>query len=195
MHSTEWREILSRLPDPLRRLRAPARSGRLRRLEARLGADLPEPYRSFLQCADGGWLGDLRIYGTPELEALLQPGTACAGFRIRAFEPVGANGWHEPRRHLLPFHPVDRFGVECIDLDRPAAPVVWCTIRNRSVDAVGVGGHEPWDERSPAALHPLAAAVLWWTGAPRPVMVDTYVDFLDWALDSILDAHMLPAGG
>jgi hypothetical protein len=91
-----------------RNLRPPAESESILVVEARLGHQLPSSFRAFLQVADGGFLGDARIFGTIELS-----------YRLPAGIP----------RKVIPFHPVGE-GFECLDLrGKPSlwieAPVVW----------------------------------------------------------------------
>jgi hypothetical protein len=89
--------LFSRLEPSQVALRAPASLDNLAEVENRIGRRLPSAYRSFLQSADGGTLGDHRIYGSIELLGLLD---AC----------------QEPSELArVPFHPL-RFGVECLDL-------------------------------------------------------------------------------
>jgi hypothetical protein len=112
---------------------------------------------------DGGFVGDSRVYGTVELQAVL---------RHRPASP------RRPQLALLPFHPVDRYGIECLDLDELEAPVVWCR------------SEEPQEEAVFTALHPLAVRVVSWR-APALRADPTYVDFLDWVLD-LLQGLRLP---
>jgi hypothetical protein len=155
--SSDWSHLLARAPRHLLRLRAPAPLYRLHAVEAMLSRALPLPFRSFLLHGDGGFVGDSRVYGTGELLAIL---------RHRQGSP------RPSQRSLLPFHPVDRFGIECLDLDGLDAPVVWCHTE------------EPEEEGVFTMVHPLAIRVVTW----RPVAVQmdpTYVDFLDWLLDQL----------
>ncbi|MCA8971279.1 MAG: hypothetical protein KDC95_15920 [Planctomycetes bacterium] len=131
---------------------------------ARLGIDcLPPSYESFLATHDGGWVGDRYVYGIPELELLFPPGYS-----------RGAD-----EAFLLPFHPVDRFGIECFAIPAAAssheANVLWC----RDDETVTLPHHD--------AIHPLAEAIV---RGRRPELCEaTYVDFTDWALDALDEAR------
>ena len=157
--TNHWDCILRKLPASPVGLRAPICPRRLARLESRLGSRLPEAYREFLQYSDGGWIGDAYIYGSEGLGQLLE-GQAAARLRV------------------LPFHPVDRQSVECLDLldgkvlwwrdDRPALRRAWSF------------------ELEASRLHPAALEVV---QRKDLVMMPTYEDFLDWALDCAMTAH------
>ncbi len=148
--------------------RGPAQASRLARFCERLGiAALPPSFDAFLRLHDGGWIGDRYGYGLPELELIAD---------FLDIHPKGRRG----QRLLLPFHPVDRFGVESLDLSAPQSdgecPVVWCrdTTRRRPIR------HD--------VIHPLAEVVV--RGEPCELIERTYVDFTDWALDALDEARL-----
>ncbi len=181
MHCTDWRALIAQLPKRLRSLRPGARPQDIatveRVLDQRLlGRRLPRQFRNFLYAADGGWLGDHRIYGTPELLDLLRGVGAAPGTL-----------WPR-RRKLLPFHPVDRRGIECLDLGQPDAPVVWC--RDRTLERRGQANRPMADYE----LHGLARRIGVWAGRRKPEMHPTYPDFLDWALDVLCDLRSAVPG-
>ena len=166
MQSSDWVSLLESVPAALRCMRGSARPDQLVLVEKRLDRELPAAFKSLLLVADGGWIGDHQIYGSPELLELT--GRPCGPM-------IGGQG---PPAALLPFHPVDRRGVECLDLDRPGAPVVWCRVTE------GLG---PADLMDP--VHPLARRLRAWGGGQLPEIDDTYIDFLDWALDVLEALH------
>jgi len=93
----QWGLLLDMVEPCQRDLREPAKAANLAEVEDRIGGQLPSAYRNFLLCADGGTLGDHRIYGSIELLGLLDACRSARGL-VR-----------------IPFHPL-RFGVECLDL-------------------------------------------------------------------------------
>lgn len=151
MHPRDWGDLISQLPKHLRSLRPGASEATLATCERRLGIAVPDCYRGFLSVSDGGWLGESRIYGSVEL------------LEIAKASPVIRGGGV-----LLPFHPVSKGSVECLDLARDGVPVVWCAGSPRTV----------WSRPRASA----GAAV-------------TYVDFLDWFLDEVYDLHFPQRGG
>ncbi len=167
MQAIDWQTVLRRVPCHLLSLRKGASLSHLTAVEARLHESLPTAYREFLLCSDGGWVGDIRLYGTDELAQLLHP------------RAPGTRPWPHERR-LLPFHPVDRYGVECIDLDRNGHPIVWCRTQHPARTHDPLGG-----------VHPLATRVAQWQGPRRPAMDDTYLDFLDWAMDMLFEVALV----
>ncbi len=73
MQAIDWQTVLRRVPCHLLSLRKGASLSHLTAVEARLHESLPTAYREFLLCSDGGWVGDIRLYGTDELAQLLHP--------------------------------------------------------------------------------------------------------------------------
>lgn len=158
MNFKDWHQLLTTArqnPRTPTQLEAPASELDLRAVEALLGCELPSPYRSFLAAADGGWLGDRYIYGTRELRRML----------------VHAVASEAPQ--LLPFHPVDRHGVECLEL-AGTGRVFWCHSAEDTPRFV-------LDRQ-----HPLADRIA--SGRSTATQEATYVDFTDWALDALHEA-------
>lgn len=157
MNSTDWHLLLTTArdnPHAQTRLASPASELDLLAIEVELGQRLPAAYRSFLAAADGGWIGDRYIYGTAELRALLSEADSA-------------------RPRILPFHPVDRHGVECLELGG-AGRVMWCRSADR--DASLRAGR----------VHSLAGRIA--RGDANGLEEATYVDFTDWALEALQDA-------
>jgi len=177
MDPIDWNELLQTLEPEDRRLRPGIEPGALAALEQRLGATLPEDYRSFLLQADGGWIGDLRIYGSPEVMDLIRLA------RVQARQPAGQAARIDMPR-LLPFHPVSRTSVECLSLDGDRGEVFWCRFPDHP-QTRAERFFEQW-----SGLRSLDVDT--WTGRGEhlPQIEATYVDFLDWALDARLQVEL-----
>lgn len=158
MNPKDWRQILEATTGPWHGLCGPISEGRLEELCARLAVRrLPESYASFLLVADGGWVGDRYVYGSAEIELLVSE----------------IDGLRRPR--LLPFHPVDRHGIECLELGGRGR-VVWC----RSDQ------YEETRRGAASIVHPLAQRVI--GGSRVDVCEATYTDFTDWVFDALQEA-------
>ena len=192
-----WNQVISRLAPADRRLRQGLSSTGITRLETSLGVRLPEGYRSFLQAHDGGWIGDQKIYGSAEIRHLLELGRD----RFQR-DPSGATwkGFESAYRRLLPIHPASSQSVECLSLDEgcddedePA--IYWVRfprapnpgriegiigVRNIDVDVLtwsqAAGSQSTGSQSTPGPVE-------------DPEIEATYVDFLDWTLDAVLEAE------
>jgi len=184
-----WRQVLSRLDPRDRRLRPGLSRSGLARLEAHLGLRLPSDFRSFLTAHDGGWIGDQKIYGSPEILRMLELG------RDRFQGPAETRGrWSRIEaayRPLLPIHPASSESVECLALEprrsEEDAAVLW----------VRFPGMGPLDSVEKAmGIRHIDVDVLTWSRADPgpeearalPQVEATYADFLDWILDAVLIA-------
>ncbi len=208
MNTELWNQVISRLDSRDRRLREGLSPKRLAGLESSLGLRLPEAYRSFLRAHDGGWIGDQKIYGSPEILRMLELGRD----RIQMAgegHPALAGAWRHfrvPYQRLLPIHPASRQSVECLalpsdGLSRHQAPredpdlaeeaaIYWVRFE---------GMWDPYGGETIAGIREIDVDALTWTrmiagsggraGLPDPEVEATYVDFLDWTLDAILEAE------
>lgn len=181
-----WNQVISRLDPVDRRLRRGLSDTGLSRLESSLGVRLPEEYRSFLRAHDGGWIGDMKIYGSSEIRHLLELGrdrfqAEFPGDRWRSFEA--------PYRRLLPIHPASSHSVECLSLDEASedeekTAVYWVRFP---------GAADPGRIEGIIGVRNIDIDVLTWSQdiarAGDPEIEPTYVDFLDWTLDAVLEAE------
>jgi SMI1 / KNR4 family (SUKH-1) len=187
-----WNQVFSRLDPADRRLRQGLSFTGIARLETSLGVRLPEGYRTFLQAHDGGWIGDQKIYGSAEIRHLLELGRE----RFQR-DPSGTTwkGFESPYRRLLPIHPASSQSVECLSLDAgcddEAEPAIYWVRFPRAPDPGRIEGI--------IGVRNIDVDVLTWSQpagsqstpgpAGDPEIEATYVDFLDWALDAVLEAE------
>lgn len=167
--ASDWKKLLAAVPAKYRQLRDPVPLARLTRIEEILGRELPAPYRSFLENSDGGWIGESRIYGSPELLHLLEE-------RQRRFDPALCEFRQHPLAYL-PFHPVSCSSFECFDLHDPGGPVCWISL--------------DWRFAAPKTglldlVDPLAAEMFCERSLAGAEIQTTYTDFMDWLFDEIL---------
>lgn len=198
-----WRQVLSRLDPRDRRLRPGLSHSGLAQLEANLGLRLPSGFRSFLTAHDGGWIGDQKIYGSPEIRRMLELG------RDRFHGPAETRGrWSRIEaayRPLLPIHPASSESVECLALeprrsDQGDDGTKESTEEDAAVVWVRFPGMGPVDSVEKAmGIRHIDVDVLTWSRADPgrmdagearalPQVEATYADFLDWILDAVLIA-------
>lgn len=217
-----WNQVISRLDPRDRRLRDGLTQVGLSKLEASIGLRLPEGYRTFLQAHDGGWIGDQKIYGSPEIQRLLELGRD--RFRGHSNGTCHWQSFEAPYKRLLPIHPASSLSVECLSLDRAdrgdgdvlrgsgldcedEAAIYWVRFGGPGQSASWIDPmEEPLkegaiiDNETITGIRDIDVDVLTWSqvmgiqddlrhGIEDPEIEPTYVDFLDWTLDAILEAE------
>jgi hypothetical protein len=118
MDINDWNLLLGKLPSCDWVRNPPANPARIRAVEALVGKQLPQAFRSFLEFSDGAQFRDRRVLGTRELLIFLQRGSPLPGLEGPSANLRKLSG-------LLPFHPVSRCSFECLDLRETQMPVVW----------------------------------------------------------------------
>ncbi len=177
MEIHDWNLLLGKIPSSAWVSHAPASPARIKAVEILVGQQLPQPFRSFLQCSDGAKFGERRILGTQDLLLFLQRGCSLPDLESSSSEIRKISG-------VLPFHPVSRTSFECLDLRSPGAPVVWVRINSTSKSQDWV---DPVKSLTPSSQifvdNPKTPK------GRRLVLEPTYLDFLDWFMDLLWTIH------